>query len=256
MAHATTAHRPSRQVGSPSQPPACGHSAIAAQCSPIHQRPPAKLVSSGVAEVTSGVQIITTDVFSQVLLAHIEEQCPGRHRSKAALWCCALRHRNLQARCREVKRTMRQRSERKSRACLHAALQPVELGPGEVTKELLYTARVQCNIDRNFLLSCPLRKLAWWPAVQQVKVIQWHITIYAHAPALPRLCGGAAPAASAVPSAPPKTHKTNFKGVRGCSQSSKSRAPRWFDQAWSKDHTKSCRGSRDRAHRNSRKWFT
>ena len=71
-----------------------------------------------------------------------------------------------------MNRTMREKSERKSRAYLHAALQPVELGPGEATKKLLYTARVQCNIGNNFLLSCPLRKLAWWPAVQQVKVIQ------------------------------------------------------------------------------------
>ena len=146
---------------------------------------------------------MTTDVLSQVLLARIKEEYPGRHRPKTALWCRALRHRNLQARRHEVNRTMREKSERKSRAYLHAALQPVKLGPGEATKELLYTARVQCNIEHNFLIlsafmSSSEAGLVACGAANQGNTMTH---IYAHPPALPRSCGGAAPAASAVPSA-------------------------------------------------------
>ena len=116
-----------------------------------------------------------------------------------------------------MNRTMREKSERKSRAYLHAALQPVKLGPGEATKELLYTARVQCNIEHNFLIlsafmSSSEAGLVACGAANQGNTMTH---IYAHPPALPRSCGGAAPAASAVLSASLKHTKLISKECMG-----------------------------------------
>ena len=78
----------------------------------------------------------------------------------------------------------------------------------------------------------------------------------AHAPALPpALCGVAAPATSAGPSSPKTKHKESEFQSSGSSQSSTSREWFWSAQAWSRDQTQSCRGSRDWARKNNRKWF-